>query len=420
MEPYYGSSASEDINNLGVSWARLSPSELIWDPSSKKGNAFSSWTLADQKIDKAINDGLNVLIPPLSTLKTPNNWSEYEKFLGEFVDRYKNRVKYFEVGNEMNGMWEPTVKGNYEEEIVEYLVRNYNVIKEHCPTCKVVFGALSSKPLDYYSGCANKRMCMQNLYPLIKAHPEFKGQAFDVLDFHWYGNKNNYQYLDKSGKEYTFSELVNDIKSDFVKYNINAELWMIEAGTYSDQPEDVSFSLAHQTEKEQAIDLVKRYAYPLSLGVKKIFWTTLTEFWNYAGIPNGYFDNIGLVNNPMNTRDGLSHKKLSYYTYKKMVEVLDGSDWNNVQTIQESDGVYIYKFTKNGKPIWVAWNDNSQSKAVSLDIGNIKSVQVTETVPKYESGKEVTDYGAAFNAESKTVQNRQITLTLNDVPVFVE
>lgn len=29
---------------------------------------------------------------------------------------------------------------------------------------------------------------------------------------------------------------------------------------------------------------------------------------------------------------------------KTMVEVLEGSDWDNIETIQEKDGVYIYKF----------------------------------------------------------------------------
>lgn len=99
---------------------------------------------------------------------------------------------------------------------------------------------------------------------------------------------------------------------------------------------------------------------------------------------------------------------------------MDGSDWNNIQTIQEKDGVYIYKFTKNNKPIWVAWNDNSTSKQVTISGTTASSVKVTEAVPKYESGKEVTNYSTAFNSETKTVQNGKIKITLKDIPVFVE
>ena len=134
---------------------------------------------------------------------------------------------------------------------------------------------------------------------------------------------------------------------------------------------------------------------------------------------NCYFCSTGLVNNSRND-DGKSHKKLAYYTYKKMVEVLDGSDWNNIQTIQEKDGVYIYKFTKNNKPILVAWNDNSTSKTITISGITSSQVKITEAVPKYESGKEVTDYNTAFNAETKSVSGGKVTITLKDVPVFVE
>lgn len=147
----------------------------------------------------------------------------------------------------------------------------------------------------------------------------------------------------------------------------------------------------------------------------------MTE-WSYydkGGSGNCYFCSTGLVNNSRNN-DGKSHKKLSYYAYKKIVEVLDGSDWNNLQTIQEKDGVYVYKFTKNGKPIWVAWNDNSGGKQVTISGITTNSVKVAEAIPKYESGKEVTNYSTAFSAETKTVSGGKVTITLKDVPVFVE
>jgi len=47
-------------------------------------------------------------------------------------------------------------------------------------------------------------------------------------------------------------------------------------------------------------------------------------------------------------------------------------------------------------------------------------VKITEAVPKYESGKDVTDYSAAFNTETKSASNGKITITLGDKPVFVE
>jgi hypothetical protein len=105
-----------------------------------------------------------------------------------------------------------------------------------------------------------------------------------------------------------------------------------------------------------------------------------------------------------------------------MTETLEGSDWDNIETIQESNGVYVYKFTnkETNKPTWVAWNDNTNSQTITLNVGNIKSVKITEAIPKYETGKEVTDYNTAFNTEIKNTNNNQISIILGDVPVFVE
>ena len=103
-----------------------------------------------------------------------------------------------------------------------------------------------------------------------------------------------------------------------------------------------------------------------------------------------------------------------------MTETLEESDWNNIQTIQESDGVYIYKFQKGSKKIWVAWNDNAKEKQITITGIGSQQVKITEAVPKYESGKDVTDYNTAFNTETKSVSNGKITITLGDKPVFIE
>jgi hypothetical protein len=134
-----------------------------------------------------------------------------------------------------------------------------------------------------------------------------------------------------------------------------------------------------------------------------------------------YFDHTGLIYDGIGENDpGYGVKKLSYYTYKKMVEILEGSDWDNIETIQETGGVYIYKFIRNGKPIWVAWNDNSAEKQVTISGVNSASVKITESVPNYSSGKEVKDYATAFKTEARQTINNKLTITLNETPVFAE
>ncbi|MEW6654827.1 MAG: hypothetical protein AB1394_15345, partial [Bacteroidota bacterium] len=103
-------------------------------------------------------------------------------------------------------------------------------------------------------------------------------------------------------------------------------VWITETGATS------SPSNRHPsaTQKTQAEEVVKRTVMGIATGAEKVFWHKLqgvSEEDTTFGVLTGDFT-----------------RKLSYYTYKKMVEILEGSDWNNIQTIQEKDGIYLYRF----------------------------------------------------------------------------
>lgn len=46
--------------------------------------------------------------------------------------------------------------------------------------------------------------------------------------------------------------------------------------------------------------------------------------------------------------------------------------------------------------------------------------EAVEAVPKFSSGKDVTDYNTAFKTETKSVTGGQVSISLADSPVFVE
>jgi hypothetical protein len=150
------------------------------------------------------------------------------------------------------------------------------------------------------------------------------------------------------------------------------------------------------------------------------------EGFKYDG---GYFDYTGLIYDGWGTGDlGLGTKKLGYYTYKKMTEMLEGSDWSSIQTIQASGNVYIFKLTKNNAPVYVAWWDYfdepsfvpGNTKTISITGVQGNSALITEAVPKFATGKDVTDYATAFNTQTVSASNGTVTLALNENPVFVE
>jgi len=124
----------------------------------------------------------------------------------------------------------------------------------------------------------------------------------------------------------------------------NKPIWITESGINGKLNED---------EEEWTAWIAKHYVFHMANGVEKIVWLTLADM-----SPNVPERTIAKYSGLLTFQPKIP--KLSYYTYKKMVEVLEESDWNSIQIIQEKDGIYIYKFTKKdtGKSGWVILNGN--------------------------------------------------------------
>ncbi|MBI5238709.1 MAG: hypothetical protein HY887_09880 [Deltaproteobacteria bacterium] len=315
----------------------------------------------------------------------------------EIVEQYKDKIKYWEAGNEPDL---PAPDGIAPADYVPFLRDVYEKVKSVCGDCMVVLGGLK----DGTQASENSKgpVFLKSILELGAA------RYFDIFNFHAGGKAD--AYLD-------LSNTIAVYRGILAQYQTEKSIWITEMSTYDGDPLGADISYPSQTEIQQASGLVKRYVYSLKLGVKKIFWNLIVERNNFGGITNSYFDYVGLVNNPAN--DGLSYNKLAYYTYKKMVEVLEGSNWDTIQGIQETNGVYIYKFDKAGKPIWVVWNDNLAVKEITISVGSDK-VKITEAVPKYGSGIEIVDYNTGFEIKTESVTGGKITMTLGDKPVFVE
>jgi len=365
---------------------------------------------------------LTVWIPPLTTLELVDEQC-YLKFVKELVERYdgdgfndmpnlKNPIKYWQIDNELPGLppsfplSKPGDKISFskpeDKEWLDASINNYahileitsKIIKSQDPTAKVAIAGMA--------GIAPESEELFRVY-YLEVLKKLNGKYVDIFDYHAYGPwklaKDLYriirQGLDSAGYK-------------------NTEIWITETGSYNGQPR----GMALQTEKDQAIDLVRRLIYPLTFGVKKVFWAWCVVDDARSEGADGH---MGLVYNGYGPGNpGYGVKKLSYYTYKKMIEVLEGNDWNNIQTVQESNGIYVYKFTKQGKSIWVAWNDNAQEKEIAISDISVKQVKIIEAVPKYESGKEIEDYNTAFKTYAKAVMDSNVKISLGDIPVFVE
>lgn len=412
------------FTDIGAKWIRLSgPVGLVWVADEPERGKFN-WERMDNVINYYGKIADNILVSVnsfnewdqqmigVNKHKMPNNLEAYANYLKTAAKRYP-QIKYWQIENEPANEWADT-----PENMAKLVKISAVAIHEVNPKAKILLaGAAVPGEFEFF---------YRPLLNELKRLEQQDGVKYlNAVDIHWSGqfedkdkSQATYQKVALGNKSYDYKTEIKTIRKilDNSGYQ-NAEIWVTEMSDYSGKPSDSAY--LYQSEKEQANELFKRYVYSLAVGVKKIFWIALMESYNYgnSGV-NNYWDNIGLVNNPQN--DGESHKKLGYYTYKKMVEVLEGSDWNNIQTIQEQGGIYVYKFIKNGKPIWVAWNDNDAEKQITVSGINSSSVKITEAVPSYESGKEVKDYSNAFSIKNANIESGNVVIKIKDAPVFAE
>jgi len=409
----------EHFQDLGVKWSRQN-TLLIWglvEPESGKGynwqakggeevveNAYK-YGGSDFNLVLVIDPGRKSLSGRPTVVMNREDEKHFKDFVKAAVRKYGDKVKYWQAFNEpFPGQWRAF--GGTPKSYIQFLRAMSEAVKEADPGAKIVLGSVIADG-NSLSG------------DLITVINQLNGEKlFDVVDMHYWNYAKDY-------KLNAAKEMRSLLDSHGCK---DVEIWSMEHGTYVNQPTKGGAKIEYQSEKDQAISLIKRYAYNLANNVNKIFWNKIVEHSCFAGKCGGLFDNIGLVSDGRNsgeTAATLGIPRLSYYSYKKMTQILAGSDWNNIQTVREYGGVYLYKFMRSGKPVWVAWNDNEDKRRVRIRLEkDTQNVKITEAVPKYESGKEVADYKSAFREVIRRdfleSYPPQLVVEIGSIPVFME
>jgi hypothetical protein len=126
---------------------------------------------------------------------------------------------------------------------------------------------------------------------------------------------------------------------------------------------------------------------------------------------------------------GLGVKKLGYYTYKKMTEMLEGADWSTVTMLwdgAEADHIYLFGIEKNSQTMYIAWWDYfnetyTEGDTRSLVLEGVTRTHATATsvVPSADTGQEVSDYATAFQELLYTVSDGEVTITLGEDPIII-
>ncbi len=419
------------------------PTNYYWDATDKMANEFTQngfnilWTINSfNQFDQGVS---------VPTGLVPNDLVSYVKFITAVAERYDGDgiddaagspvINYWQIHNEVNldFFWSDTPAA-----YAELFKISYNAIKEANPNAIIALSGLSS-PGGLYDGVNNFTDILDELYQI--------GGTFDIFDIHWYGFVGNYK-VHQQPEEISLTDFLNVNLSNALQNFSNVEIWSTENGTYSGSDIDMQSGLAPlQTESAQAGELLKRYIYSLANGIKKIFWKNIEESANYSVIlnHNDYYDNIGLVYNGCGIDNGVftcsadgvgddlgtGIKKLGFYSYKLMTEKLEGSNWDNIETIIDNyNNKFAYKFINEnvGKSVYVAWWDffdepnynMGDSTLVTFTEISANQVLVTSAVPNYSFGINITDYNTAFKIDTLNVTNNSVSFYLKDKPVFME
>ncbi len=404
---------------LGADWGRIHPdafASFAWNKvDSDKDGMNLDFSGLDGYVKLAQQYDIDI-IPSLSPESdwpnhgyisyVPSDLDAYKSYVRQVVERYDGdgisdmpglmyAIKYWQLDNEADLHF--TVRKDGYESPAEY----YEVLKATCTALKEADPSASL--MVNVLGLSDAITTTDYISALMGLGAS---SYFDVFSYHGYPENP------ATGSP-TYDPVLFQNYFNTVKGLIGGKpIWITETAIAG---ETDSINL----EQKQAGWLVKNYVFHLANGVKRLLWldvrdgssSTQDRLARYGGLMK--FDGT---------------KKLSYYSYKKMVDLLQGSDWSLAEMIQESQYVYVYKFIKNGKPVLTAWWDYfkdpaypaSPTKQVSIMGLQDGTALVTESVPKFATGAEVTGYATAFNTSSLMISNGSVTLTLGENPVFVE
>lgn len=379
----------------------------------------------------------------------PVSYAAYEEFLEVLVTYVNGKVvgwkpQLWSIDNEHSALYLPAFCGPRDkdkdaacakkaaEAYAELVERSHNVIRRLDPQVKIVFGGpASGSPREdhdlYYK---------QALIALRAKHPS---GYFDFFDYHNFNYFEDYQHnMEGLGITY-FRALLADAGFKGKPIIIKA------GGTHSGKDELSKNKRLHtlQTEGQQAAHEFKRLVWHAANGAALILRDTGKEdpaehaTFSYHGLR---YNGIPRTCNPLKEQPcpdpGDGTKKLSYYTYKFLIEKLKGSAFADIKTIPTGvPNVHLYEFKKEGTATYVAWWDYFKepsagaTKQMTITLPGIdaSSAKVTDAIPAFGADFQAptkklseNDYPEFFHSSMIPVINDTLTLTLSKTPVYVE
>mgnify|MGYP001572454800 CR=1 FL=1 len=313
-------------------------------------------------------------------------WQKWLETVFDYLDEHKatGKLAYIQIGNETDPDYAKNDEGErsdkpedfYWDAYAKLVEKSYDIIKSRAPKTKIAIGALGAgrailngfqRPtLEYLSGKIDENGKVVNRGKRCGG-----AGCFDVYDYHDFSGYEEYKgriacqpinCVKKSGMEFiTFEKTPANMKKLLSDSGFTDKGLVIQqGGTYVGQDSRVDDLENYQSEEDQASFLVKRAVHLSSQGVKQAMFGTYIEHSCYKGTIHNWFTMMGLTYNgipkPEEIPDcqtekleefeketcdgqlpcpdpGKGVKKFSYFSAKKLIETLKGSDWNKIEAI---------------------------------------------------------------------------------------
>jgi hypothetical protein len=286
----------------------------------------------------------------------PDDPADFANFCFMTVDRYKDKIRYWEIWNEQNAQrfWKPEP----DPEAFGYLLKAAtDAIRAADPEAVVAFGGLA--PI-YSSAWDSMWGFLEEVYAF---HPDI-GEYFDVLAIH------TYTFIQVEEPEtddpllrlwQSVPTMIRDAKDIVTRWEGREKpIWITEVGWHTASNNKLGYS----TEEEQAQYIVRSFVLSVAGGVTMHCWYTFRDGANYLDDSEAAFGLVGYDPDP--TDDVLPYVKPSYHAYSIMSHML-GDTYYSEDLRDElglGDSRYAYRFitpdkTKTVTVLWTTDDDPS-------------------------------------------------------------
>jgi len=412
---------AQTMNDLDANWAAFGATfSFNWNLLQDRAkDDHYKWERVDRLIKLSQNhnihligyikavepdDGLNPENHRVPSL--PKSMVHYKKFVSAVVERYDG-----DGINDMPGLKLPIQYWSIEDEPMspkyfngtgaDYARLVYDgagAIKSADPNARVIVSMI--RKTGWHKKEVDPRDFMESFFQQLAALTQ--KTPYDFLDQHWLGEAEN---VSPSRQYEIYENWLDDLKTTADRYGFKKVPFV-----------NLEMAGAHSSEQRHAADMVKRHVFLLSLGVEKILWSGLKAAPEKDLTPrqiSDYFRQVTLI-------DGEGRRKPAYWSYKLMVDLLDGADWHKTITLRKNDhGHFVFKFTRENHPIWVLWNEDGKSTDTIAIPNDIKQVVIIHAVPDAKAGRDVIGYEDGFHREYRPVENGQISIGVSDIPIFI-